>query len=127
MTKKNKIIFGGILGIVLVSLYFSYNPSNNTHLFPKCPFYGISGLHCPGCGSQRAIHDLMHLRFLDAIGHNLLLMITIFFGGGLYLYSRSKFSKLIYHPKSPYIIFSIVILFWVLRNLNFSPFHYLAP
>lgn len=25
-----------------------------------CPFHAITGLRCPGCGSQRALHALLH-------------------------------------------------------------------
>ena len=116
----------GIATLSLLSLYFLYNPSE-FHFFPECPFHKLTGFHCPGCGSQRAIHDLAHLRILDAIGHNLIMVFTLTFGVGLYLYSQEKFYKLVYHPKAPWIIFGIIVLFWILRNLNFSPFHYLAP
>lgn len=45
--------------------------------FPMCPFRSISGLLCPGCGSQRAIHDLLHLRVHQAFEHNALLVLCI--------------------------------------------------
>lgn len=125
--KKNKYIFIGIGLVLVLSLYFLFNPTDFHGYFPECPFYKYSGYYCPGCGSQRAIHDLVHLRILDAIGHNALMIITLFFGTGLYFYSKKKFYQLLYHPKSPYVILGIVILFWILRNLHFSPFHYLSP
>tara|TARA_R110001632_G_scaffold58548_2_gene142494 strand:+ start:9816 stop:10187 length:372 start_codon:yes stop_codon:yes gene_type:complete len=123
MSKKYKL-FIGILAILLISLYFFFNPSN-VNFFPECPFHKITGLYCPGCGSQRAIHDLSHLNILEAISHNALMVFTLTFGVGLYLYSKKKFNSLIYHPKSPYIIFGIICVFWILRNLDL--FHYLAP
>ena len=89
----------------------------------------MTGLFCPGCGSQRAIHDMMHLNIFEAINHNALMFFTFTFGIGLYLYlylySKKKFYDLIYHPKSPLIIFGIIFLFGVLRNLD--KFHFLAP
>lgn len=124
--KKITFIIIGIVAISLLSLYFLYNPSS-TNFFPECPFYKITGFYCPGCGSQRAIHDLTHLHILEAISHNALMIFSLAFGGGLFLYSKEKFYTVLYHPKSPYIIFGIIILFWVLRNLHFSPFYFLAP
>jgi len=126
MTKTRKKIFIGIGVMLLLSLYFIYNPSNYD-LFPTCPFHATTGLHCPGCGSQRAIHDLAHLRVLDALGHNALMVITLSGGSILFLFRREKFNQIIYHPKAPYIIFGIIGLYWVLRNLPFPPFNYLAP
>lgn len=29
-------------------------------LFPKCLFHALTGWHCPGCGSGRAAHALLH-------------------------------------------------------------------
>ena len=123
MKKKYKFIVG-ILVLLLVSLYYFFNPTVS-NFFPKCPFYIMTGLFCPGCGSQRAIHDMMHLNIFEAINHNSLMFFTFTFGIGLYLYSKKKFSDLIYHPKSPLIIFGIIFLFGVLRNLD--RFHFLAP
>lgn len=113
-----------ILG--MLSLYFLYNPTD-VSLFPDCPFYKATGAYCPGCGSQRAIHDLAHFRILDALSHNFLMVITLPAGLLLFLYSKEKFNMIMYHPKSPYIIFGIIFLFWILRNLDITPFHYLAP
>ena len=123
MKKKYKFIVG-ILVLLLVSLYYFFNPTVS-NFFPKCPFYIMTGLFCPGCGSQRAVHDMMHLNIFEAINHNALMFFTFTFGIGLYLYSKKKFSDLIYHPKSPLIIFGIIFLFGVLRNLD--RFHFLAP
>ena len=41
---------------------------------PQCPFKQITGLSCPGCGIQRAIHALMHGEIKDAIHYNLFLL-----------------------------------------------------
>ena len=125
LKKKYKFIVG-ILVLLLVSLYYFFNPTVS-NFFPKCPFHTITGLYCPGCGSQRAIHDLMHLNIFEAINHNALMFFMFTFGIGLYLYlyCKKKFSDLIYHPKSPLIIFGIIFLFGVLRNLD--KFHFLAP
>lgn len=66
-----------IVGIVLIGLiYFSFNPSKNA-IFPKCPFFVLTGLKCPGCGSQRAIHSLLHLNYAEAFRHNALLVVSL--------------------------------------------------
>jgi hypothetical protein len=37
---------------------------------PKCPFKLITGLSCPGCGIQRAIHAILHGHVVEAIQYN---------------------------------------------------------
>ena len=123
---KFKKIIIGIVVLCVISLYFFYNPTD-VSIFPDCPFYKATGAYCPGCGSQRAIHDLAHFRILDALSHNLLMVIILPTGLFMYLFSRKRFNDIMYHPKSPYIIFGIIAIYWIIRNLDFAPFHYLAP
>lgn len=37
---------------------------------PKCPFKMLTGLDCPGCGFQRAMHALLHGHVMQAIRFN---------------------------------------------------------
>lgn len=46
-------------------------------MFPKCPFKVLTGLQCPGCGSQRAIHALLHGDIAAAWRFNALLVAYI--------------------------------------------------
>lgn len=41
-----------------------------------CPSAAL-GVWCPGCGGLRAVHDLTHLRVLDAASSNLLLVVAV--------------------------------------------------
>lgn len=58
MTTRLKVIAGCVALLVLVTVYFTFDPS--TVRFPRCPFLVLTGWRCPGCGSQRAIHALLH-------------------------------------------------------------------
>lgn len=58
-----------VIGIVL----YRFNPSYYV-LMPKCPFKILTGLSCPGCGFQRAMHALLHGRVLEAVNYNLFLV-----------------------------------------------------
>ena len=44
--------------VAAVAVYLLYDPSQSA-LFPRCPFLMLTGLKCPGCGSQRVIHSLL--------------------------------------------------------------------
>lgn len=37
---------------------------------PKCPFKFLTGLSCPGCGFQRALHALLHGQIHTAVSYN---------------------------------------------------------
>lgn len=44
---------------------------------PKCIFKLLTGLDCPGCGFQRAVHALLHGHFLQALRYNLFFAVAI--------------------------------------------------
>lgn len=45
--------------------------------FPRCFFYGLTGYRCPGCGSQRALHSLLHGDVGTAFSYNAFLLIVL--------------------------------------------------
>lgn len=59
----------------LLTLYYFYNPVT-TLWTPKCLFKVVTGLQCPGCGIQRALHALLQGRFLEAIHYNYFLLFS---------------------------------------------------
>lgn len=52
-----------------VALLYAVSPEDSA-LFPACPIRELTGLNCPGCGTLRAVHALLHGRFLQAAGYN---------------------------------------------------------
>lgn len=125
--KKYLIAILGVLSFVAILLYFFFNPENG--LFPKCPFNNYLSIYCSGCGTQRAIHDLLHLRILDALGHNFLLLpaILVILQHVVVKIGIYKGQSLLTHRHAPLAILIVVLLFMVLRNLRMFPFEYLAP
>lgn len=61
--------------VALVALY-SFDPATTTGFLP-CPFRTITNWLCPGCGSQRAMHDLLHGNIANAFQQNAALVIAI--------------------------------------------------
>ncbi|RRO19704.1 DUF2752 domain-containing protein [Flavobacteriaceae bacterium 14752] len=121
-----------LVGLLLLWMYYSINPSGQSFI-PKCPFHSITGYHCPGCGSQRALHDFLHGRIIEGFQHNVLIglgLLVMFYKIFLWIRSYSypqKTNNLLYHPKTAWVILVLVLGFWILRNIPFSPFNILAP
>lgn len=62
MTRSLKIIISVAAACVVVALsvaYYYIDPATYA-LAPKCLFKTLTGLDCPGCGSQRMLHALLH-------------------------------------------------------------------
>jgi len=121
-----------IIFLVLALFYFLVNPSGVDYL-PKCPLYATTGIYCPGCGSQRATHDLLHLNIRGVIHNNTLYFAALLLLGyhAVILAANKFFNKnwksILNHPKTPIIILVVILLFWILRNLPYAPFNWLPP
>lgn len=121
-------IFKWSIAIFLVTtlaiLYRTYNPSGNVY-FPKCPFRVLSGLKCPGCGSQRAVHYLLNFDVFNAIKENVILVLSIPYVLAGFVFDSLKepngnilkWRIILFGQKAIYVILTIVIAFWILRNI----------
>jgi len=124
-TKRNLYKVGlAILLLVLLLLYKEFKPGEAAY-FPDCPFKKITGLDCAGCGTQRAVHYILNGDIKSAWAMNPLLLLSIpYIAFGL-SYSKvirnselkSKIRNKLYGLRSTYFWLTIIILFWIGRNL----------
>tara|TARA_B110000967_G_scaffold205987_1_gene251687 strand:+ start:943 stop:1326 length:384 start_codon:yes stop_codon:yes gene_type:complete len=113
-----------ILVTILAILYRTYNPSGNIY-FPKCPIRELIGLKCPGCGSQRAVHSLLNFDIFNAITENAILVLSVpYILTGLVFDSLKrtnesilKWRRKLFGKKAIFVILTIIISFWILRNI----------
>ncbi len=71
-------------------LYAHFDPEDGG-LFPRCIFLQLTGFKCPGCGSQRALHQLLHGNLAAAFHYNAFLVILLpYLFLSLLLYFLSK-------------------------------------
>jgi hypothetical protein len=130
-----KIIYkaGLLIGLPLIAVLFFILDPDQQAIFPRCIFYSLSGYYCPGCGSQRAIHNLLHLNVAGVVHNNVLFLPAVLAVAYHYLHPvlNRKFSwrlpNIFYMKNTPWVIFGIILLFWLLRNLTVFPFSVLAP
>lgn len=118
------LIFACVILVVLV--YKKLNPLYS-NIFPKCPFYYITGYKCPGCGSQRAIHELLNGNLKNAFSQNQLLVLSIpyiIFGFIVDKFNKKNkllfIRKYLYGQHAIYIIIIILFSFTFIRNTNIT-------
>ncbi len=102
-------------------VYFEVDPTSS-RLFPKCPFYVLTGLKCPGCGSQRALHCLLHMDVIGAMRHNFMLvaslpLLALLAIGELMRKRRPAFYAALNNARLALTAFVVVALWWIGRNV----------
>lgn len=131
---KRAMMLACASGVICGALFvlFVFNPASSGFYLP-CPFHRLTGLYCPGCGSLRAMHQLLHGNLTAAFGLNPLMVLSLpFLGYGFISYSasamRNRPRKSVIIPAfGIWLILLIIVLFWILRNITFYPFTLLAP
>lgn len=115
------ITVAAITVIIAAILLFSIDPETSVY-YPKCLFYMTTGLKCPGCGSQRAIHELLHLHIGSAFRYNALAIVAIPFLGFLSAawLMRGKhpglYEKITAKPVILTVL-AVIALWWIIRNV----------
>lgn len=123
MWKIGKKVLLTTVVICLIIVYGKFHPETSG-VFPKCPFLSLTGYECPGCGSQRAIHYLLNGKIGSAFNANALLIlfipyILLGFIFDLFRFKNKtllKIRRILYGTTAIWVVFSIVVLFWILRN-----------
>jgi hypothetical protein len=120
--------FAIVVGGVLIVHWF---PPHTHWFYPRCSLHVWTGLHCPGCGSLRAISALTHGNFAEALGSNLLLSLALPVVGGLFLFRRLRHGDWAVAASVPswgwWFLLAVVFGFGLLRNLPGPLFEWLRP
>lgn len=128
--RETTLFVGGLVFAVVLHVA---DPSVATS-FPGCPFHALTGLYCPGCGTLRCLHELLHADLRSALDYNLL---TVLFVPTLLVawLSVGLAGLLGRHPPPALSVprwtgwaFGVAFgLFWILRNIPAEPFSWFAP
>ena len=109
-SSKRAVLAVGVVVALLVFLYI-WNPSDISY-FPKCPFLALTGYQCPGCGTLRGIHALLHFRIVDALRYNLLMVASIPVIILMLIWPRFRFDVI-----SARVILAVTLFWWLIRNI----------
>ena len=131
--RKHQLLAGMLAATAaaLVTLHF-FDPATS-HLFPPCPLRYFTGWYCPGCGSLRAIHQLLQGNLRAAWALNPLTVVLLpFLVYGTASYAlfeiRGQHLPRLFLP-AVWIraLCAVIILFGIARNIPFHPFELMAP
>lgn len=116
-----------IISVISAGIIFFFAPGAGS-IYPPCPTKYLTTYSCPGCGSLRAIHNLLHGNIIKAFYFNPLTVIALPF---LAFWSALSFLRLFFNIKLPvvkikpfiiWLLISAIIIFTALRNLPLNPF-----
>jgi hypothetical protein len=118
----NRLPIGYFIGgLVLVLAYGLLDPQSFP--FPKCPFLSLTGFQCPGCGSQRAIHQLLHGNLAASFRLNALFLPALIYGISGYILALvwpEKWPSIRlrwYGVNAAWSALAIILIFSIGRNL----------
>ena len=123
MSRRSVIAMLAVAAVVVagVVIYSTFDPSAS-RWFPRCPFLMLTGLKCPGCGTQRAIHALLHGDVLSALHFNALLPVSIplllLYGYAELVRTRKpRFYNRVNSVSAILAVLIVVIVWWIVRNI----------
>ena len=123
MSRRSVIAIVAVAAVVVagVVIYSTFDPSAS-RWFPRCPFLMLTGLKCPGCGTQRAIHALLHGDVLSALHFNALLPVSIplllLYGYAELVRTRKpRFYNRVNSVTAILAVLIVVIVWWIVRNI----------
>lgn len=130
MKYKSLLIVGLITATAAV--LFLFNPAVSS-FYPTCPLNNYTSIYCPGCGTQRAAHEILNGNIAQAFSLNALFTLSIPFA--IYYTFIELFNRLAktdiknipLNNRNLIFFLLIALVFMILRNLNFYPFSWLAP
>ena len=119
----------GAIGVAV--LLAGFDPNAAGSILPPCPFLALTGWLCPGCGSTRALHALLHGDLVRALAMNPLLVIAspLLAWMALNAAGANPPGRRLLMPwaANPKLWLVLLLGYAVLRNLPWMPFSWLAP
>ncbi|MBI2838213.1 MAG: DUF2752 domain-containing protein [Acidobacteria bacterium] len=115
------LALGALSGTAL--FFYAFDPRNHDFFLP-CLLNRLTGLECPACGSQRAVHQLLHGNFEAAVRLNALfvtlLPVMIWYGARMLLRVTSgRELPMVCNGRAwLWLLAALVVTFGVYRNLG---------
>ena len=115
-----KTAIAAALLAAVAAIYYFVDPASTVWM-PRCPFRLLTGLDCPACGSQRALHAVLHGAWAEALGYNPFLVISLPYLV-LVAYTTARppgeksILKYVQHPHTVRLYLVLIVVWWIVRN-----------
>lgn len=119
--KVTRLVLLTVAIAAIAAAYAAVDPASSA-LVPRCTLRAITGLQCPGCGSQRALHALLHGAPAQAWRLNPFLffagpLLAALAAAWLFPSRLARLSNTLRSPAALTTIAAITIAWWIIRNL----------
>lgn len=118
---KRVLVIGGLLGLAV--LLYAVDPEQSRWM-PRCLFHQWTGWACPSCGTQRAVHHLLHGHLREGVAYNPFLVVSMPYlvglVGGACLEGSEKGRRLKTFCEDRRVVgtyFVLIFTWWIGRNL----------
>lgn len=118
--KTLRLIAAATILAAIAATTYAFDPVNGPFPYPRCWIKLLTGYDCPGCGSARALHSLLHGHLAEAWAFNPALFVAI----PLILLAFAaehprlhRLRRLLLSPAAAYTLLLLTLLYTLLRNL----------
>lgn len=108
-------------------------PRDALACLPPCPWHALTSWYCPGCGSLRACHAMLHMDWKAAWQFNPLAVVLApmltwaVFAAWLRRRWHVGILQARARARTVWLFLAVLLVFTILRNLPVAPFDALAP
>jgi hypothetical protein len=120
-----------LLAALATVVLFAFDPGHYS-FYPVCILHRTTGLFCPGCGSLRAVHQLLHGHLAAAFHFNALLVLSLpalawFLIRFALRAPNHGPASVSFRPSLLWCALAVVLAFGIVRNLPFAAHAGLTP
>ena len=120
--KLKRIALSLVIAAVGGWVLYTFPPTQYA-FYPRCPFNLLTGLQCPGCGTTRALHHLLHGRIREALHLNAMLFVLLPVAlCMLPSLLRGRPPQFLMKPWFAWGAFFVLTSYWIVRNTPLYPF-----
>jgi Protein of unknown function (DUF2752) len=115
---KVSLVASLLLAVAGAWVLYTY-PPESVSFYPRCVFHAVTGLQCPGCGTTRALHHLLHGRVAEAFRLNPMIFgVMGMFAFATPSFLRGETPRFVMQPWFAWTALIVVVAWGVLRNVT---------